>query len=278
MSTPHVQFETDGSRAVVTFNRPGARNAMTWPMYEALVEHCATVDGDDAIRVLILRGAGGRAFVAGTDIAQFRDFTTAADGLAYEQRLDAVVDRLEAVSKPTIAQIDGVATGGGCALAAACDLRVCTPQSRFGIPIARTLGNCLSAANHARLLDLIGPARLKELLFTGRLLDAEEAAAAGLVNRIAADRLARRGRARIRGDDGRERAADHSRDQGDGAPDSGPPTHRPRRRPRSHRALLHERRFPRGRRRVPGQACPAVDRRVNQWTVTVGDSLRRFYK
>lgn len=186
MSTPHVQFETHGSRAVVTFNRPDARNAMTWPMYEALVEHCATVDGDDAIRVLILRGAGGRAFVAGTDIAQFRDFTTAADGLAYEQRLDAVIDRLEAVSKPTIAQIDGVATGGGCALAAACDLRVCTPQSRFGIPIARTLGNCLSAANHARLLDLIGPARLKELLFTGRLLDAEEAAAAGLVNRIAA--------------------------------------------------------------------------------------------
>ncbi len=185
MSTPHVRFETDGPRAVVTFNRPDARNAMTWAMYEALVEYCAAADRDGAVRVLILRGAGGRAFVAGTDIAQFCDFTTAADGLAYEQRLDAVIDRLEAVSKPTIAQIDGVATGGGCALAAACDLRVCTPQSTFGIPIARTLGNCLSAANHARLLDLIGPARLKELLFTGRLLDADEALAAGLVNRIA---------------------------------------------------------------------------------------------
>ena len=185
MSTTQVLFEKDGPRAILTFNRPEARNAMTWAMYEALVEHCATVDDDPDIRVFILRGAGGKAFVAGTDIAQFRAFETAEDGIAYEQRLDAVVDRLETVSKPTIAQIDGVASGGGCALAAACDLRLCTPRSRFGVPIARTLGNCLSAANHARFLDLVGPARLKELLYTGRLLTAAEAAAVGLVNQVA---------------------------------------------------------------------------------------------
>ena len=191
MSTPHVVRTQDGPIAVVTFNRPEARNAMTWPMYDALVELCEELDRADDVRVVVLQGAGSKAFVAGTDIAQFRTFRTAEDGVRYEQRIDAVVDRLERLAKPTIAAIDGVTTGGGCALAAACDLRICTPRSRFGVPIARTLGNCLSAANHARFLDLIGPARLKELLFTGRLLSAPEAADAGLVNRVVEpDRLA----------------------------------------------------------------------------------------
>jgi len=180
----HVIFEKDGPRATLTFNRPEARNAMTWAMYESLAEHCTMVDEDPDIRVFILRGAGGKAFVAGTDIAQFRSFETAADGIAYEQRIDTVVDRLETVSKPTIAHIDGVTTGGGCALAAACDLRLCTTTSRFGVPIARTVGNCLSAANHARFLDLIGPTLLKELLYTGRLLTAAEALRGGLVTQV----------------------------------------------------------------------------------------------
>ena len=184
MSTPHVVRTQDGPVAVITFNRPEARNAMTWPMYDALVEHCEELDQADDVRVVVLRGAGSEAFVAGTDIAQFRTFSTAEDGVRYEQRIDAVVDRLERLAKPTIAAIDGVATGGGCALAAACDLRICTTRARLGVPIARTLGNCLSASNHARFLDLIGPARLKELLFTGRLLPASEAAGAGLVNRV----------------------------------------------------------------------------------------------
>ena len=170
--------------AVLTFNRPEARNAMTWEMYQDVVDLCAAVESDTSVRVLILRGAGGKAFVAGTDIAQFQTFSTPQDGLDYEQRIDSVIDTLESVSKPTIAQIDGVTTGGGLALAAACDLRFCTAESRFGVPIARTLGNCLSAANHARCLDLIGPARLKDLLYTGRLIDGHEALAAGLVNRV----------------------------------------------------------------------------------------------
>jgi len=187
----HTIFEIAGPIATLTFNRPEARNAMTWAMYDALVEACERVDRDEAIRVLVLRGAGGKAFVAGTDISQFQTFKDRQDGLKYEERLDRVLDRIERVTKPTIAQVEGVAAGGGCAIALVCDLRVATPESTFGIPIARTLGNCLSGATYSRLVDLVGPAAVKDLLFTGRLVDADEAHALGLVNRIvAADAIA----------------------------------------------------------------------------------------
>jgi enoyl-CoA hydratase len=178
-------WTTDGPLATLTFNRPAARNAMTWDMYQALVDACDRVDADDGIRVLILRGAGGKAFIAGTDISQFENFRDREDGLRYEERLDAVLDRLERVTKPVIAQVEGVAAGGGCAIAFACDLRVATPESTFGVPISRTLGNCLSGATYGRLMDLLGPSRLKDLLFTGRLAGADEARAMGIVNRIA---------------------------------------------------------------------------------------------
>ena len=185
MSTAQTIYQTDGPLATLTFNRPEARNAMTWEMYEALVAACDRVDGDPNIRVLILRGAGGKAFVAGTDIAQFKDFDKPGDGVGYEKRLDDVLDRLERVTKPTIAQVQGVAAGGGCAIALCSDLRVATPDASFGVPIARTLGNCLSADTSNRMLSLMGPARFKELMFTGRLITAAEAYAIGLVNRIA---------------------------------------------------------------------------------------------
>ncbi len=192
MSTSHTIYTTDGPIAVLTFNRPESRNAMTWAMYDALVDACDAVDADPAIRVLVLRSADDRAFVAGTDISQFRDLRAPEDALAYEARLDKVISRIERVTKPTIARIGGVAAGGGCVIAIACDLRICGPDARFGIPVARTLGNCLSAANCLRLLDLVGPARLKDLMFTARLLDATEALAAGLATRIvSADALDR---------------------------------------------------------------------------------------
>jgi enoyl-CoA hydratase/carnithine racemase len=184
VTTSEVLFTTDGPVATLTFNRPDARNAMTWAMYDALARACDDADADAQIRVLVLRGAGD-AFVAGTDIRQFTEFATGDDGIAYERRMESVIDRLERVRVPTIAQVHGVAAGGGCVIALTCDLRVCTPAARFGVPIARTLGNCLSAANHARLIDLIGPARTKDLLFTGRLMDAREADATGLVTRMA---------------------------------------------------------------------------------------------
>ena len=192
MSTSHMLYTTDGPIATLTFNRPESRNAMTWAMYDALVDACDAVDADSAIRVLILRGADDHAFVAGTDISQFRDLRTPEDALAYEARLDTVISRLERVTKPTIARIGGIAAGGGCVIAVACDLRICGPDARFGIPVARTLGNCLSAANCARLMDLVGPARLKDLMFTARLLDAPDALAAGLATRVvSADALDR---------------------------------------------------------------------------------------
>jgi enoyl-CoA hydratase len=192
----HTIFETDGPLAWLTFNRPDARNAMTWAMYEALVDACDRVDRDAALRVLILRGAGEKAFVAGTDIAQFQSFGDRDDGLKYEERLERVLDRLERVTKPTIAQVQGVAAGGGCAIALACDLRVATPEASFGIPVARTLGNCLSGPTYGRFLDLINPGVVKDLLFTGRLMSGDEAKSLGLVNRLVpADQLDRTVRA-----------------------------------------------------------------------------------
>ena len=180
----HTIYDTDGAIATLTFNRPEARNAMTWEMYEDLVAACDRVDSDDAIRVLVFRGAGGKAFVAGTDIAQFQNFKNRDDGVKYEERLDGVLDRLERVSKPTIAQVEGVAAGGGCAIALTCDLRVATPEASFGIPIARTLGNCLSGTSYSRLLDVMGPGAVKDMLFTGRLIGGAEAHSLGIVNRL----------------------------------------------------------------------------------------------
>jgi enoyl-CoA hydratase/carnithine racemase len=182
MPSSNVVWDIVDSVGTLTFHRPGARNALTWDMYDALVDACDRVDAG-AARVLVVRGAGG-AFAAGTDISQFRDVTSGHDGIAYERRLDAVIDRLERVRRPTIAVVDGAAVGGGCAIALACDLRICTRRARFGMPVARTLGNCLSAANVARLVDLIGPARVKDLILTARLVDADEAAALGLATRI----------------------------------------------------------------------------------------------
>lgn len=184
MGEPELLFERDGPLALVTFNRPEARNAVTWAMYDGLLAACERVDAEEELRVMVLRGAGDKAFVAGTDISQFQEFRKPEDALQYERRLDGVMDRLEAVTKPTIAAIQGYAVGAGAAIALCCDLRYATADLKLGVPIARTLGNCLSLANTARLVDAVGPARAKELLFLARLLGAQEALAAGLVNEL----------------------------------------------------------------------------------------------
>lgn len=184
MSSSNVRWDIRNSLGVLTFDRPEARNALTWDMYAALEEACDTVDANPDIRVLIIRGSGG-AFAAGTDISQFEEFASGADGVAYERRLDAIISRLERVTVPTIAEVDGAAVGGGALLALACDLRVCSSRARFGIPVARTLGNCLSLANTIRLIGLVGEARLRDLMLTGRLMDVAEARQLGLVTREA---------------------------------------------------------------------------------------------
>jgi enoyl-CoA hydratase len=183
-SSDDVLVDRDGSIVTLTFNRPSARNAMTWNMYERLSQVCDEVDADSSVRVLVLRGAGGKAFVSGTDISQFQAFDSAEEGIEYERDGDERMDRLERVGKPVIAQIEGYAVGGGFKIAAACDIRVATPDARFGAPIARTLGNCLSMAAYSTLVDLFGPSRTKEMIFTARLLSAEEAHAAGFVHEI----------------------------------------------------------------------------------------------
>ncbi len=183
-ASEHVLIERRGPIVTLTFNRPEARNAMTWDMYQRLYDACEEVDADDTIRVLVLKGAGGKAFVAGTDISQFTEFQSGEDGLRYEREGDQRSGRIARVRKPVIAQIQGFAVGGGFGIAAGADLRIATPDARFGAPIARTLGNCLSMQAYARYMDLLGPSRLKELIFTARLLSAEEALAAGFVHEI----------------------------------------------------------------------------------------------
>jgi enoyl-CoA hydratase/carnithine racemase len=188
--TEELCFTVTDGIGTITFNRPEARNAFTFAMYERLREICETVPGDGSLKVLIMLGAGERAFAAGTDIAQFRDFKTAEDALAYERRIEAVLSAIERCPVPTIAAISGACTGGGAGIAVACDLRLASRDMRFGFPIARTLGNCLSAGNLARLSALMGEGRVKELIFTSRLLGAEEALAIGLVTEILDDRAA----------------------------------------------------------------------------------------
>lgn len=179
--------EQRGAIRWITFNRPQARNALTWNMYERLVKACHDVNSDPSVRVVVLTGAGGKAFVAGTDIAQFRTFKTEQDALDYEARGDLVMSTLESVRVPTIAAITGACTGAGAAIAACCDLRIGSASARYGFPIARTLGNCLSMANYSRAAALIGIPRLKDVMMRARLMDAQEMLAGGLLSEVMPD-------------------------------------------------------------------------------------------
>jgi len=174
----------------VTLNRPQARNALTFAMYERLAEICGDLPGHGDPKVLVITGAGEKAFAAGTDIAQFRSFETPEDALAYESRIDRVITTIESCPIPTIAAISGAVTGGGASIACACDMRVATQNARFGFPVARTLGNCLSMSNYARLATLLGPARVKDIVFTARLVEAEEGLRVGLYNELVPDHAA----------------------------------------------------------------------------------------
>ncbi|WP_020579132.1 enoyl-CoA hydratase [Actinopolymorpha alba] len=179
--------EREGSVLRVTFNRPALRNSMTWAMYDGLAGACERADSEPGIRVMVLAGAGGEAFVAGTDIAQFAAFADGQAGVAYERRVTRLLDRLSGVRVPTVAVVTGYCLGAGLALAAACDLRIATRASTFGVPIARTVGNCLSTRTCALLVDLLGPGRFLDLLLTARLMDADEALTAGFVSQVCED-------------------------------------------------------------------------------------------
>nr|WP_319384296.1 enoyl-CoA hydratase [uncultured Roseibium sp.] len=171
----------------VAFNRPQARNALTFEMYDGLANLCKSLPSNGSVRAIVVSGNGGKAFAAGTDMSQFRNFRTAQDALDYEARIAQALDDLERCPVPTIAAINGACTGGGAAIAAACDLRITSASLKFGFPIARTLGNCLASDNLARLSDLMGAGRVREMIFTARLILAEEAQAIGLVSEVLPD-------------------------------------------------------------------------------------------
>jgi enoyl-CoA hydratase len=185
MSDGEVHLQRDGAVARITFDRPAARNAMTWHMYQRLRAICEQLTTEREVRVAVFRGAGGQAFIAGTDIAQFLEFTSGEHGIVYEAQMEHTLGLLEALPMPTIAVVEGWAVGGGLAIAACCDLRIATPGTRFGVPIARTLGNCLSVANYARLVAALGVARAKRMLLLAESLDADEALAGGFLAAIA---------------------------------------------------------------------------------------------
>lgn len=191
MSNDPILYAVEDGVALVTLNRPEARNAITFEMYDRLAALCAGIEPGGPVRALVITGAGDKAFAAGTDITRFRDFRSGDDALAYEHRIDEVLDGLERVPVPTVAAIRGACTGGGAAIALCCDLRVSAPDLRFGFPIARTLGNCLSGSSLARVVAALGQNRTREMLFTARLMNAEEADRSGLLIEVCEDPLNR---------------------------------------------------------------------------------------
>jgi enoyl-CoA hydratase/carnithine racemase len=195
-TTEDLLYEVRDNIGYITFNRPQTRNALTFAMYERLAQISEEVSAPgNQVKVLVLTGAGDKAFAAGTDISQFRAFKTQQDALDYEARGDRVMGALERCPIPTIAAITGACTGGGAGIAACCDIRIATADARYGFPIARTLGNCLSMANYARLFSLLGPARTKDIIFTARLIEAEEGKSIGLFSEVLPDAAAVRARA-----------------------------------------------------------------------------------
>src|SRR3984893_16804031 len=167
--TEDLLYSVEDGIARITFNRPQARNALTFAMYEQMAAICETANNDRSIKAMILTGTGDKAFASGTDISQFRAFKSAQDALDYEARIGRVLGALEQCRVPTIAAIAGACSGGSAGIAACCDIRIGTESTRIGFPIARTLGNCLSMSNISRLVALVGPARAQDLNFTARL-------------------------------------------------------------------------------------------------------------
>jgi enoyl-CoA hydratase/carnithine racemase len=180
----HLTLERADRVAVVTIDRPEARNAMTFEMYEGLHDLCERLDADGDVRVVVLRGAGDKAFVSGTDIRQFQAFKTKEDALGYEARIGRILNRIASLRKPTIAMIQGDAVGGGMFMSLACDLRLAAEHARFGAPIARTLGNFAAPTSLALLVATVGAVRAREMVITARLITAPEAKTMGLVDQV----------------------------------------------------------------------------------------------
>lgn len=180
-----IIFEVEGPVARIGLHNPKAHNALTSRMWHDLAEAARKIAADRSIRAVVFRGAGGKAFVSGTDISGFGAFESGADGVAYETMIDGCMAALDAIPITTIAVVDGWAVGGGLNIASACDFRLATPGAKFGSPIGRTLGNCLSAASLARIGGAIGVPLAKRMVLLGEIVSAEEMLASGFLLRIA---------------------------------------------------------------------------------------------
>ena len=184
LSTSKIIARVDGSTGWLTFNQPEKRNAISLEMWEAVRTAAVTFAEDDEVRVVVLHGAGGKAFASGADISEFAASRSSAEAETHYGAVSkGARTALETMGKPIIAMIQGFCIGGGAATALLADLRIATPDSRFGIPAAR-LGLAYGVASLRRLVALVGPAAAKDIIFTGRHLDAAEALTLGLINRI----------------------------------------------------------------------------------------------
>lgn len=185
--TDKIITSQDGAIARIVFNQPEKRNAVSLEMWEAVEAALDRYAEDESVRILILSGAGGKAFVSGADISKFESERASAEGVAqYNAQTARVYSKVEAFPKPVIAQIDGFCVGGGVALAVCCDLRICGESSKFAIPAAK-LGLGYGYDGIARLSALVGPSFAKEIFFTAGRFDAEDARIMGLVNRVVPD-------------------------------------------------------------------------------------------
>ncbi len=182
--TDKMLSRKEGRVGYVIFNNPERHNAVSLEMWEATAKILEDFGKDDEVRVVVLTGAGGKAFVSGADISKFEDERANEEAIV---RYNKTVERANAAiydyPKPTIAMIRGYCIGGGVGLALCCDLRICSDNSRFAVPAAK-LGLGYAYAGLKKLVDVVGPAFAKEIFYTARQFDAEEARVMGLVNRV----------------------------------------------------------------------------------------------
>ncbi|GAA0305841.1 enoyl-CoA hydratase/isomerase family protein [Sphingomonas oligophenolica] len=180
-----THLDRDGAIARVRFDNPAAHNALTHQMWVDLHDICVELASDPSVRVVTFRGTGGKAFISGTDISGFADFASGADGVAYENEIDIFMRSIDKIPATTIAIVEGWAVGGGLNISSACDFRIATPSAKFGSPIGRTIGNCLSSSSYARIGGAIGVQIAKRMVLLGEMITAQELLDSGFLYRIA---------------------------------------------------------------------------------------------
>lgn len=184
MSEGRLAYARDGAVAHIRFDNPAAYNALTSQMWLDLRDTARAIAADPSIRVVTFRGVGGKAFISGTDISKFADYKTGQQGVDYEREIDECMAAVDAIPCTTIAVVEGWAVGGGMNISSACDFRIATPDAKFGSPIGRTIGNCLSAASVARIGGAVGVQFAKRMVLLGEFLTADQLLMSGFLLKV----------------------------------------------------------------------------------------------